>query len=863
MMIWLKRMIHSLFKDSPDRDPAETEALRLEFKTRYHHFKLLLGANNRCLDNMARMEQTLKGDWVFGMSFIRTCCTAVSVNVLTMIRNLEILAPGQYPELSERFHQIQGELDHLLHRRADTREKRLVIPFDQITQDMADVVGGKMAKLGEMKNRLNVIVPEGFVITAAAYEVYIRANDLQEEIDRVTQASGADSLKELDVISKEIQQKIVNASLVPELEEAVMGEWKALEGRTGRPTHLAIRSSALCEDSLDSSFAGQYRSELNVDPENFSHVYKEVIASKYSVQAMTYRLNRGFRDEDISICVGCMEMVDALAGGVLYTRNPLNSADDSLFINAAWGLPKLVVDGSDSFDLIVVSRQEPLEIERCTAGMKHVRYQCSSGEGIEMMDVSEAEKAMISIDDDTALELARLSIRIETYFQCPQDIEWALTRDRKLCFLQCRPLQQIHQAEPDPGDTAVQKPDFQGGITASSGVAAGPVYIARRHADLLWFPEHAILVVEQALPRWAPLLNRASAIISERGGFAGHLANVAREFSVPAIMNLAGIVDSLTPGEMITLDADACAVFRGKNHEILKRKRPARTNPLKGSTVHALLEDACRLIVPLNLLDPDSGEFIPPMCRTFHDITRFVHEKSVHAMFHFGKEHDFPEHSSKQLYFSAPLNWWILNLDDGFHSEIMGKYVRLEDIASLPMLAFWQGFVAVPWDGPPPVDGKGLMSVMFRSTMNPSLVPGVRSKYADRNYFMISKNYCSLSSRLGYHFATMEALVSSRISEDYISFQFKGGAADFERRLNRIHFIREILEHYGFQVTVREDNLSARMEAREPEVLLSRLKILGYLSLHTRQIDMIMTNPQRVAYYRDKLGKDIDTLVNV
>jgi pyruvate,water dikinase len=231
-------------------------------------------------------------------------------------------------------------------------------------------------------------------------------------------------------------------------------------------------------------------------------------------------------------------------------------------------------------------------------------------------------------------------------------------------------------------------------------------------------------------------------------------------------------------------------------------------------------------------------------------------------MFHFGKEHDFPEHSSKQLHYGAPLNWWILNLDDGFRREISGKYVKLEDIVCEPMLAFWEGFIAVPWDGPPPVDGKGLLSVMFRSTMNPALVPGVRSKYADRNYFMISRHYCNLSSRLGYHFATLEALVSSRISEDYVSFQFKGGAADFERRLNRIHFIREILEFYGFQVTVRQDNLVARFEGHPPEELLSRLRILGYLSLHTRQIDMIMTNPQRVAYYRDKMGKDIDSIIN-
>ena len=556
-----------------------------------------------------------------------------------------------------------------------------------------------------------------------------------------------------------------------------------------------------------------------------------------------------------------MDMVEAGAGGVLYTRNPLNTADDSLFINAALGLPKLVVDGTDSFDLMVIQRGNPPAMERRDIGTKRVQYRCSGLEGIEKVEVPEALRNSPSITEETALALAVTAMRIEAYFQCPQDIEWAEARDGRLIFLQYRPLQQL---EPQvSGDLSVtdQVPDFQGGITASPGVAAGEVYIARRHADLLWFPENAVLVVEQALPRWAPLLNRAAGVISEHGGFAGHLANVAREFAVPAVMNLEGVVEGLSPGEVVTLDADACAVYRGRNHDVLRKQKPARSNPMKGSTVYGLLSDACRLMVPLNLLDPDSGEFIPARCRTFHDITRFVHEKSVHAMFHFGKDHDFPEHSSKQLHYGAPLNWWILNLDDGFKAEITGRYVRLEEIASKPMLAFWQGFIAVPWDGPPPVDGRGLMSVMYRSTMNPSLVPGIRSKYADRNYLMVSANYCHLSARLGYHFATMEALVSSRISEDYVSFQFKGGAADFERRLGRVEFIREILETYGFQVTIREDNLAARMEGREPRVLLDRLRILGYLSLHTRQIDMIMTNPQRVAYYRHKLGSDIDMML--
>ncbi|MCD4742675.1 MAG: pyruvate, water dikinase [Desulfobacteraceae bacterium] len=871
-MNWIKQKIDELFKKRNVHDSSRIEELRLDFKSRYHNFKLLLNSNNKSLEIMAEMEQALAGNKVFGMSFIRTNCTAVSVNILTMINNLNKLAPEKYSELYDRFGHIQKELDDLLHQKEIQIETRLVIPFEQITDNMSNSVGGKMAKLGEIKNKLNIKVPEGFAITAAAYEKFIQENDLQEEIDSITLASGADNLKELDIISAEIQHKIINADVFKKLDQAVTKEWEKLEKRAQKKIPLAIRSSALCEDSLDSSFAGQYRTELNVDRESYAQVYKEVISSKYSVQAMTYRLNKGFRDEDISMCTGCMAMVDSVAGGVVYTRNPVDTKDDSIFINSAWGLPKLVVDGSDSFDLIVVSREKEksFKIKTQEIGTKKIKFVSSDEEGIETVAIPEDEQKIASIDEKTIYQLIELSIKIEDYYKIPQDIEWALAKDGTIYILQCRPLQQIELSatgddtkgpESDPKADMSADLVIQGGITASPGTAYGPLYLATRDADILIFPEHSILVVEHARPRWAPLLNRAAAVISEHGGFAGHLANVAREFSVPAIMNLNKAMEKLTHGETVTVDADACSIYKGKKEAILKREKKVKKNLMKGSTVFKMLENSSDLIIPLNLLDPDSNNFKPSSCKTFHDITRFIHEKSVHEMFNFGKDNDFPEHSSKQLHFNAPLNWWILNLDDGFNKQIKGKYVRLKDIISEPMLAFWQGFIAVPWDGPPPVDSKGLMSIMFQSTMNPSLVPGIRSKYADRNYFMISKNYCSLNSRLGYHFSTMEALISERTSENYISFQFKGGAADFERRLKRVHFIQDILEAYDFNVEVTEDNLMARIDGYDREYLKTRLMILGYLSLHTRQIDMIMTNIKRVRYYRTKLGKDIDGML--
>ncbi len=522
-----------------------------------------------------------------------------------------------------------------------------------------------------------------------------------------------------------------------------------------------------------------------------------------------------------------------------------------------------MVDGSTACDLFVVSREDPLAIVSETIQVKTQKYICYPEEGVCRMDLTGDAGSLPAIDRRDVIRLARAAVAIESFYTVPQDIEWAMEADGTVFILQCRPLVQAETrpigATAENPSTPVETVLLQGGMTASAGAASGVVYQVDKEFDVLGFPQGAVLVARQALPRWASLLNRAAAVVTEQGGFAGHLANVAREYKVPALFGIEGAVAALTPGELVTVDASGLAVHRGEITSLL-RQDASRKNIMASSPVYQTLREASRHMVPLNLLDPDATDFQPQQCRTLHDITRYIHEKAVQEMFSFGKEHAFSERSSKRLYYQVPMKWWILNLDDGFTEEVKGKYVKLSKIACLPMLAFWEGFVAIPWEGPP-LDGQGLLSVMFHSTTNTALVPSLRSKFNDRNYFMISKNYCNLSSRLGYHFALLEALISDRKRENYVSFQFKGGATDDHRRVKRVRFIGEILVENGFRVQIREDNLTARVEGQAKEFMLDRVKILGYLSLHTRQLDMIMSNHTQVNYYRNKINKDIQTII--
>ncbi len=858
------RILKKLFSRKHNYKVVNGDELRLEFKTRYHNFKLLLHANNRALENMAELEKASQGMEPFGMPFIKAKSTAACVDVFRMIQNLDELTHGKYAVLNDKFHGIERKISEIITPEFVAGETSLIIHFSAMLKESDSLVGSKMSKLGEVKNEIGIRVPDGFVITAAAYQKFIAHNDLQIEIDRRFQSADFNDLAMLDKICTEIRKLVIKARIPDELVKAIEKAARQLEKTKSKNAGLALRSSAVGEDLSRTSFAGQYHSELNVKPDNILRAYKQVISSKYSLPAVTYRYNCGFKDEDAHMCVGCMEMIDAVSGGVIYSRNPIDTGDDSTIVNSAWGLPKSVVEGNVASDQFTVPRNSALDAIQQKINEKQLKYTCSSHEGVSSSLLPDEVKHLPSLNQEQVSVLAKMAVSLEDYFGSPQDIEWAIARDETVYCLQCRPLQQTSVQKKDLVPMELPKNEavlLRGEIAGSPGVACGSVYLVAKNADVLKFPPGAMLVTKQALPKWAPLLSRAAAVITEQGSFAGHLANVAREYGIPALFNVKRATEKLQNGDLITVDAEKCQIFNGRIKTLLIHKKKKK-NMMASSPVYETIKDINKMIVPLNLLNPDSAEFKPINCKTLHDITRFIHEKSVHEMFNFGSKHKFSERSSKQLVYKVPMQWWILNLDDGFKEEIRGKYVHLENIISIPMLALWEGIIAIPWEGPPPIDGRGLMSVMFQATTNTALNTGLRSHYSEKNYFMITRNFCSLTSRLGFHFSTIESMVSDKLEENYISFRFKGGAADYHRRIKRIVFLGDILEDYDFNITIKEDILIARLENIEPSAIIIHLMILGYLTIHTRQLDMIMSNTASVNFYRARFQRDITTIIN-
>ncbi len=791
---WLRRLIERLSgapKETPDPDAA-----REVFQTRYHALRLLLAANTKALEVMAEMERAAAGGTPLGMSFVRSHSTAVGVSVFQMVRHLNTLAPDKFTSLYDRLQDIETAIDLELASVPRPTDAPLVVPLDQIDQHHSEVTGLKMANLGEIANVVGMAVPSGFVITAAAFEQFIAANDLQPEINRLLLAHQAEELDELFALSSELQSLILSATVPEDIAASIDAAAEKIS-KPAAATTFALRSSALGEDSAGASFAGQYQSLLNVRRTHLVSSYLEVVASKYTPQAMHYRLQRGLRDDDVAMSVGCLEMIDARSGGVAYTGNPGDRDDRNIYISSAWGLPKAIVDGRFASDLLIVERTEPARILKRQIGVKTNQFVLHHREGVRRAEVSLENQRAPSLRDAEALQIADLALRLERHFGAPVDVEWAISESGRVMILQCRPLIQSLAVDREALPEGTPPPVVEGGVTASPGAAAGVVHRVSRDSDALTCREGAVLVLEQPLPRWAALLGRAAAVVAQEGGVAGHLATVARELGVPAILG-AGCLDGLEDGQEVTVDATGGAVYPGRIESLLvSREKPPESRP--ETPVLKTLRAALRHIAPLNLLDPEGIDFTPSACRTLHDITRFCHEQAVREIFAFGSDTTFPEYASKQLHHNVPMQWWILDLGGAFNKPVTGKFVRLEDIANGPMLALWDGMIAVPWEGPPAVSGRGLASVLFEATANPALASPFNKPYANRNYFIVSEHFMNLQSRFGFHFTNVEALAGPRKEENYLSFSFKGGAADLERKVARARFIGEILDRHGLR----------------------------------------------------------------
>jgi pyruvate,water dikinase len=308
---------------------------------------------------------------------------------------------------------------------------------------------------------------------------------------------------------------------------------------------------------------------------------------------------------------------------------------------------------------------------------------------------------------------------------------------------------------------------------------------------------------------------------------------------------------------MVTVDADRCLVYQGEIRAlVLLQKR--RLLALAETQAYRNLERVLQRIVPLNLTDPRAPEFSPAHCLSLHDITRYSHEMAMQEMFRYGEaclntqggDVCMIEGAARRLEADFPLDLYLIDLGGGISPRAKGAAVREAEITSLPMLGLLKGIHSVEWRGPGAIKADTLASALKDRGEEESVSLAFR-----HNYVLLSRHYMNLSSRLGFHYSTLDAWCSEDASDNYIRMTFMRGGADLARRARRARYIGAILERSGFWVEIKQDNVYARMEKYPAEVLARKLGVIGRLIVGTRQMDMVMFNDAVVDWYVEQFMK--------
>ncbi|PMR81419.1 phosphoenolpyruvate synthase [Halomonas urumqiensis] len=458
-----------------------------------------------------------------------------------------------------------------------------IVWFDQLGMDDVERVGGKNASLGEMISNLSdagVTVPGGFATTAHAYREFLSHEGLNERINTALSTLDVDDVTALAKTGAEIRQWVIDTPLPPTFEKHLRSAYETLSSQHPK-LKVAVRSSATAEDLPDASFAGQQETFLNIEGfDNIKRAVHEVFASLFNDRAISYRVHRGYAHENVALSAGIQKMVRSETGasGVMFTLDTESGYRDAVFVTASWGLGETVVQGAVNPDEFYVHKPtlaagRPAVLRR-NLGSKLIKMvygqEASAGKSVDTIDVPLADRGRFCINDQQVMALASQAVTIEQHYQRPMDIEWAQDGDDgKLYIVQARPETVVSQQEGGKLERFQLK---EKGRTLVTGRAIGQ-RIGRGAVKVVFSPDDMnkvnagdVLVTDMTDPDWEPIMKRASAIVTNRGGRTCHAAIIARELGIPAVVGCGDATEVLADGRDVTVscaEGDAGNVYDG------------------------------------------------------------------------------------------------------------------------------------------------------------------------------------------------------------------------------------------------------------------------------------------------------------
>ena len=450
---------------------------------------------------------------------------------------------------------------------------RNVIPLEQCGIGDVEVVGGKNASLGEMIQNLDslgVRVPGGFATTAHAYRSFLAHDGLADKINAMLASLDVDNIQDLQNCGGEIRRLIMELPFPADLEKDIEQSFSALEKEYGKEVSWAVRSSATAEDLPEASFAGQQETFLNVSGlDNIKIAIREVFASLFNDRAIAYRVHQGFAHELVSLSAGIQKMVrsDIGSSGVMFTVDTESGFEDVVFITSSYGLGEMVVQGAVNPDEFYVYKPALMAgksaMLRRSLGTKSIKMiyreedQVAAGDSpVTTVDVDEEQKKQFSLTRAQVEELARHAVVIEKHYGRPMDVEWALDgNDQRLYIVQARPETVQSQSGQSIERFILNEkgPVLTEGRSIGQKIGSGTVRVLKDLDDMDSLKDGDVLVTDMTDPDWEPVMKRASAIVTNRGGRTCHAAIIARELGVPAVVGCGDATSILQTGEETTV----------------------------------------------------------------------------------------------------------------------------------------------------------------------------------------------------------------------------------------------------------------------------------------------------------------------
>ncbi len=810
-----------------------------QLKQRYELFNKLLVQNNATMDVLNALQDRVNSQ-VITLSYFRQRAADLLDRLIAFVQSLKEMSSGKYAWLMPIAEGIRKGIEKKLATEALESTEPLYL-LNKVSVTMTGEVGSKASNLGEVKNILNLPVPRGLVFSFLAFKELVAHNRLDQVITPLMANLHLEDSDGIREASTKIQKAILETEFPPRLQgvlDGMLHDFKEIP-------LFAVRSSAMGEDGTY-SFAGQFRSVLNVPRHGIPDAYKKVCASLFEERAIRYRLAKGIpQDDNMAMAVLVVEMVPAFASGVLYTLDPNDPESDHCIVTAVLGFGKYAVDGTVQPDVYVLDRKANGAVGQQTVGQKHLRLVTDpNGAGMKSDQVPSELREAPCLTAESLGTLYESTQIIEKHFKTPQDVEWAMDEQGRIFILQARPLA-VAGGISCPVVEVDEEPVLVGD-PVTSGVASGPAFLVQ-DKSISSVPTGSLLVLKTMDPEYAKLVPMAGGIIVEMGSSATHLATVAREFHKPALINATDAMAVLENEEIVTLDTNQGKVYQGRIDSLLKKnlcEGPAETTQADKNL--PLIKDVMKDISPLTLTHiPDNPvlELMmkPDDFKTVHDVIRYIHEVSVREVFRFGGrgKAGIAHHLRVP---TLPLHFHIIDIGGGLDSPAaFRRNITVSDIRSTPFIALWEGMTSedTSWSGPAEFNLGGFFSVVSRGFVQSSV-----TDEGGKAYVLLSKDYLNFHSRLAYHFTVIDTLVGKDPGNNYLTFRFGGGGADANGRIQRALLLEEILQRLDFTVKVTGDTVTSYFRGGSRSEIEKRLYQLGRLMGYTRQLDMTLRDDE-------------------